>query len=317
MADPNTLRRYAKDAKRIAAQYRHAHVSDPIGWPDILRDSGFLAWLHQDFASAQGRSTLRRYRAALMATATCELNWVPDDLLRLPTGQDKVDRAAPRSDVPPALSNGTRRLNLTRDDWGALEAELVNWHYYFRSPWGKHAAELLGLTLRTGVLPREWAHARMTWPRGHIVLVVSDGDADADGQSGARRLQLNVERLGSDTCKLIVDTVELAHSLSAVDWHRRVERVRWHIRGAARRLWADIAPLATLQAARDHFCADLLAADWPRDKIARAVGLRRQLTRAVCKRLAQINVGAAKPSVGVELVGHDRVEAPRHAFVQA
>jgi sugar diacid utilization regulator len=155
----------------------------------------------------------------------------------------------------------------------------------------------------------------MTWPRRHIVLVVSD--ADADEQSRVRKLQLNVERLGSDTYKLIVDTVELAHSLSAEDWHRRVERVRWHIRRAARRLWADIWPQATLQAARDHFLSDLLAAGWSPDKTARAVGLRRKLTKAVRERLAQINVGAAKPSVGVELVGQgDCVEAPRHAFVQ-
>lgn len=308
MADPHTLHRYANDARCIANKYLRFNPDERIGWPDVLHTSGFHAWLHDQFAPAQPRATLRRYRVALIATSKRELEATPDSLLQLSTGRDKRPRAAPHPpDGQQAPSDDAKRLCLNRGEWAALEAAIVKGHYEFRSPWGAHAAELLGLTLRTGILPTEWRHARCEFPDLRRALVITDE------QSRDRERQFYIDKLGYETFRVISNTIDLAFSVSAEEWQRRVERVRWHIRGAARRLLPNTWRLATLQAARDQFCADLLTAGWSPDEMALAVGLRRPPTKAISLGLAQINVGAVVPEVGIELLGPDEWLSPRGA----
>lgn len=290
----HTLSRYELDARRIAAEYSRYNSAHQVDWPDVLQTSGFLSWLHEKFAPTRGRSSLRRYRAALIAICQRELIGVPEALSRLSTG-----RAPAR---PAAKTRKQQRAHvaapqpLTRDEWAVLETAIRAWHFAGRSPWGEYAADLLGLALRTGILPAEWTRASLRLSTDKRVLVVARAD------SSGRERQFYVDKLDSQTIAAAEQIIRLATSLDPENWHLAIDRVRWHVRGAVRRLWPSMRRCASLHSARRQFCLDLRAGGWEIDAIARAVGLSRRTAGALCRQsLAKTEVSEPAPVIGIEL----------------
>jgi hypothetical protein len=96
--------------------------------------------------------------------------------------------------------------------------------------------------------------------------------------------------------------VHLAKSLDPEDWQLGLDRVRWHVRGAVRRLWPDMRRCASLHSARRQFCLDLRTAGWNTGAIARAVGLSRRSTLAMLRQRSDpTDASSPAPVIGIEL----------------
>lgn len=73
----------------------------------------------------------------------------------------------------------------------------------------------------------------------------------------------------------IQEILQLRDHLGPEEWRAQVNRVPWHLRHAAARLWPEERPRATLHAAREHFARQLMTAGWKAEDVAKALGLVR------------------------------------------
>lgn len=250
-----TIQRYERDARRLVAMFL-ATSQAPDPWPTVLRSPGFLSWIDRHLAGLTSRATVRRYRAALLAISRAELGDIPEAIPQLPTGRNRAAAQAKRS-------------CLSANEWKSVPPNLRDNHLY-SSPWGAHTARLLELTLTIGVLPVEWADACLINSEQTKTLVLT---------GKALRLRpraLGITQLDETSLKLVDEVIAAKDQLGSEEWLKQANRVPWHLRHAAARLWGgQERRVVTLHAARRHFADKLAVAGWRRKAIAQALGLAR------------------------------------------
>lgn len=252
-----TLRRYERDARRLVAMFSAIHPSDESHWPAILGSPGFIQWARMYLDALTSRATVRRYRAALVAVARTQLGDAPDLLVDASTGRERP------------ITQSSASAPLSGEQWKTIEHNIRHYRWDGRSDWGARAARLLRLTLLTGVLPAEWVNASIRHTvRGRMLSI------PAEPPRGNARV-LDISALDPDTEAQIQEILQLRDHLGPEEWRAQVNRVPWHLRHAAARLWPEERPRATLHAAREHFARQLMTAGWKAEDVAKALGLVR------------------------------------------